>query len=61
MVDVEEHEQKRKKKKRKKEKREKEERKKCPRKDSNLWSSACKANFANHCATAYVLIGANRW
>ena len=24
-------------------------------------SSACKANFANHCATAYVLIGANRW
>ena len=36
MIDVEEHEQKRKKKKRKKEKREKEERKKCTRKDLNL-------------------------
>ena len=36
MIDVEEHEQNRKKKKRKEEKREKEERKKCPRKDSNL-------------------------
>ena len=60
MIDVEEHEQKRKKKKRKKEKREKEE-KKCPQRDLNLWSSACKANFANHCATTYVLIGANRW
>ena len=28
--------------------------------DSNLWPSASKANFAKHCATAYVLIGANR-
>ena len=25
----------------------------------NLRSSACKANFANHCATAHVLIGSN--
>ena len=61
MIDCKEHEQKRKKKKRNKEKGEKEERKKCPRKDLNLRSSACKASFANHCATAHVLIGANRW
>ena len=61
MIDLEEHEQQRKKNERKKEKREKEERKKCPQKDSNLWSSAWNANLANHCATTYVLIGANRW
>ena len=53
---------KRKERKRKEKKRKKtKERKKCPRKDLNLRSSACKAYFANHCATAHVLIGANRW
>ena len=45
----------------KKRKEEKHERRKCPWKDSNLCPPACKANFAKHCATAYVLIGANRW
>ena len=29
--------------------------------DSNLWPSDCKANFAKHYATGYMLIGANRW
>ena len=43
----------------KEKKRKKTKEKKCPRKDLNLRSSACKASFANHCATAHVLIGAN--
>ena len=47
--------------KKEREKEKKDERKKCPWKDLNLRSSACKASFANHCATAHVLIGANRW
>ena len=45
----------------KREKEKKEERKKGPRKDLNLRSPACKASFANHCATAHVLIGGKRW
>ena len=53
----EEKEEKKEREKRKSEKR----RKKCPWKDLNLRSSACKTNFANHCATAHVLMGANRW
>ena len=54
-------EEKEEKKEREKRKRGKRRKKKCPRKDLNLRSSACKASFANHCATAHVLIGANRW
>ena len=54
-------EEKEEKKEREKRKREKDERKKCQWKDLNLRSSACKASFANHCATAHVLIGANSW
>ena len=54
-------EEKEEKKEREKRKREKDERKKCQWKDLNLRSSACKASFANHCATAHVLMGANRW
>ena len=54
-------EKKERKKEREKRKEKKDERKKCLRKDLNLRSSACKASFANHCATAHVLIGANRW
>ena len=41
-------------------KEEKHEGKKCPQMDLILCPPACKANFAKHCVTAYVLIDANR-